>query len=219
MISRKNPLALMALCVLWQTPTHPYGIVQYLKGTYKDKAARLNYGSLYTVIGQLEKAGLIEAVEVTRAGNLPPRTTYMVTDAGIAEMNAWLADLLANPVEEAPQYLTALSILPAVSVDEALDRLRSRADTLRQTIANTEADRERIAGVVPEIFSLDAYYQLAIARAELTFTDDLVRRIESGELGGIDLWRSIYANLNNGRPDWAQVMRAFETAGFKAPSF
>ncbi|MCL2782534.1 MAG: PadR family transcriptional regulator [Propionibacteriaceae bacterium] len=217
-ISRKNPLALMALCVLWQTPTHPYGIVQYLKATYKDKAARLNYGSLYTVIGQLEKAGLIEAVEVTRAGNLPPRTTYQVTGAGITEMNAWLSDLLANPIDEAPQYLTALSILPAVSVDEALVRLRSRADTLRQTVADMEADRARIAPLVPEIFSLDAYYQLAIARAELAFTDDLVARIESGELGCIDLWRDIYASLKDGRPDWAQVTTAFESAGFKAPN-
>jgi len=217
-ISRKNPLALMALCVLWQAPTHPYGIVQFLKATYKDKAARLNYGSLYTVIGQLEKAGLIEAVEVTRSGNLPPRTTYRVTDAGVAEMDAWLSDLLANPVDEVPQYLTALSILPAVSVDEALARLKQRAAALTQTIAEMEADRERIEPLVPEIFSLDAYYQLALTKADLEFTQGLVGRIETGKLGGLDLWRSIYATFKDGRPDWTRVMKAFEQAGFQAPS-
>jgi len=217
-ISRRNPLALMALCVLWQRPTHPYGIVQYLKATYKDAAARLNYGSLYTVIGQCEKAGLIEAVEVTRSGNLPPRTTYRVTDAGIAEMNAWLSEMLARPADETPDYLAALSILPAVSVDEAVARLRDRADALSRAIAAMEADRARIAPLVPEIFSLDAYYRLASARAELAFTEDLVRRIESGELGGLDLWRDIYANLKDGRPDWTRVTAAFAAAGFDMQS-
>jgi len=218
-ISRKNPLALMALCVLWQAPTHPYGIVQNLKGTYKDKSARLNYGSLYTVIGNLEKAGLIEAVEVTQSGNLPPRTTYRVTDAGIAEMNDWLAELVAQPVDETPQYMTALSILPALSVDETATLLRRRADALKLAVDAMAQQRQFVAKTVPDIFSIDAYYQMAMAQAELDFTENLIAHIESGELTGIDVWRSLHASLVDGRPNWGQVKAAFEKDGYELPDF
>jgi len=218
-ISRKNPLALMALCVLWQTPTHPYGIVGFLKDTYKDKSARLNYGSLYTVIGNLEKAGLIEAVEVTQTGNLPPRTTYRVTDAGIAEMGDWLAELIAQPVEEVPQYMTALSILPAIGVDEAVALLRRRAVTLTETVEAMARQRQVVANAVPDIFSIDAYYQMAMTRAELDFTENLISQIESGELTGVDVWHSIHANLLDGRPVWGQIKAAFEDGGYQMPDF
>jgi len=203
-ISRKNPLALMALCVLWQTPAHPYGIVQYLKSTAKDKAARLNYGSLYAVIASLEKAQAIEAVEVTQTGNLPPRTVYRVTDTGVAEMNAWLANLIASPVDEAPQFMAALSILPTLGVDETLELLRHRATVLQQKVDLLISQRAAAAEVVPEAFSVDELYQMAMTRAELAFVTDLVSRIDSGRLDGLDLWRDIHAHLQDGRPDWQQ---------------
>lgn len=218
-VSRKNPLALMVLCVLWQTPTHPYGIVLYLKGTYKDEAARLNYGSLYTVIGNLEKAGLIEAVEVTQSGNLPPRTIYRVTDPGIVEMDAWLGDLIAEPVDEKPQFMTALSILPTVSVERAVTLLRRRAARLEQIVAAMAQQRQTVAKVVPDIFSVEAYYKMAMMQAELDFTLDLIAKIESGELSGIGSWRGIHANLVDGRPNWRQISAAFEKDGYKLPDF
>jgi len=215
-ISRRNPLALMVLCTLWEMPTHPYQLVQTLKGRQKDKAARLNYGSLYTVIANLENAGLVEAVEVTKAGNLPPRTTYRVTDAGITELNDWLSSLIADPEPEIPQFMTALSILPALPVDQAVTLLGRRVEALRQTLNMMSVHRDASQAAIPELFSIESRYAAVMTRAELEFTLQLIKEIEDGSLGGIDIWQAMQQTLRDGRPDQGAMAAAFERAGFGA---
>ncbi len=43
---------------------------------------------------------------------------------------------------------------------------------------------------LPRLFGIENEYVEALARAELEFVGRLVKDIESGELEGIDLWRS-----------------------------
>ena len=206
----------MVLCTLWEEPTHPYQLVQILKGRQKDKAARLNYGSLYTVIAGLEKAGLIEATAVTQSGNLPPRTTYRVTDAGMVELNDWLASLIADPEPEIPQFMTALSILPALPIELAVALLRQRADGLTQILAAMSVQREGSQAAIPQLFSIESRYLEALTRAELDFTAGLIDDIEAGRLGGVGVWQVMHQTLRDGRPDRAAIAAAFADEGFPA---
>lgn len=215
-MSRRNPLALMVLCTLWEQPTHPYQLVQTLKGRQKDKAARLNYGSLYTVIASLEKAGLIEAVEITKSGNLPPRTTYKVTDDGLVELNDWLSAMIADPAPEIPQFMTALSILPALPVDQAVALLGQRVDALGQQLSMMAVQRQGSAAAIPELFSIESAYLAALTKAELEFTKQLIDDITTGRLGGLAVWQALQDNLTKGRPDRGAVAAAFESEGFGA---
>jgi len=217
--SRRNPLALMVLCTLWEQPTHPYQLVQILKGRQKDKSARLNYGSLYTVIAGLEKHDLIEAVEVTKVGNLPPRTTYRVTKAGIAELNDWLSQLIASPEPEIPQFMTALSLLPALPVDTAARLLRQRAGSLERTLELMDAQRQQSARMIPELLFIEALYQAAMIRAELAFTNQLVDDIESGRLSGVQSWRMIQKSLEDGRPNYGASVAAFAKEGYPVEQY
>jgi len=212
--SRRNPLALMVLCTLWEQPTHPYQLVQILKGRQKDKSARLNYGSLYTVIANLERTRLIEAVEVTQVGNLPPRTTYKVTPAGITELTNWLSDLIRRPEPEIPHFMTALSLLPALPVDRAVELLRQRIATLEQTLADTARRREQARQAIPELLYIESSYQVALTEAELDFTRNLVTRIENGTLSGVAAWHVIQQSLNDGRPNYQASVDAFAAEGF-----
>jgi DNA-binding PadR family transcriptional regulator len=117
---RNNPLALAVLVCLYERPMHPYEVATTLRQRHKDESVRLNYGSLYSVVGSLEKRGLIETSEVERAGRLPERTVYRITDAGRLEAHDWLAELLARPLKEYPAFEAALSFLPALPPDEAV---------------------------------------------------------------------------------------------------
>jgi len=218
-VSRRNPLALMVLCTLWEQPTHPYQLVQVLKGRRKDKSARLNYGSLYTVIANLEKSGLIEAVEVTQVGNLPPRTTYKVTDAGISELTDWLCDLIAKPEPEIPQFMTALSLLPAVPVDRAVTLLRQRVATLEDVLREMSDQRAESRQIIPELFYIESSYQEAMTRAELIFTQKLIEDIESGHLSGVDAWKVIHQTMRDGRLDYQASFEAFANEGFPLESY
>ena len=213
-ISRRNPLALMVLCTLWEQPTHPYQLVQTLKQRRKDKSARLNYGSLYTVIANLERANLIEAVEVTQVGNLPPRTTYQVTPAGVEELTSWLSDLIGRPEPEIPQFMTALSLLPTLPVEQVLALLRQRLTALEKTMEEMAAQREQSRQMIPELLYIEASYQAAITEAEYVFTRLLIDDIESGDLSGVAAWRVIHATKQNGRPNYEASAAAFAAEGF-----
>jgi DNA-binding PadR family transcriptional regulator len=173
---------------------HPYEIAQTLRGRAKHESIRLNYGSLYGVVEALEKRQLIQARETVRAGRRPERTIYEITDAGLREMADWLSELAAVPVKEYLQFEAALSLLPALPPDEALAALNQRAQSLEIEIALLDgAVSAARAHGLPRLFALETEYVQVLRRAELDYVRLLAKDIESGELSGLDQWRSWYA--------------------------
>jgi len=55
---------------------HPYEMPATLKQRGKEQSIKLRYGSLYTVIGQLEREGFIAAAVPIARVDAPERTTY-----------------------------------------------------------------------------------------------------------------------------------------------
>lgn len=192
--ARSNPLALAVLTCLLERPMHPYEIAQTLRARAKHESIRLNYGSLYGVVEALEKRQLVRARETVRAGRRPERTIYEITDAGLREMADWLSELVASPVKEYLQFEAALSLLPALPPDEALEALRQRRESLEVEIALLDgAVAAARSHGLPRLFALETEYVQVLRRAELEYVQRLEKDIESGELSGIDQWRSWYA--------------------------
>ncbi|HEX8803198.1 MAG TPA: PadR family transcriptional regulator [Acidimicrobiales bacterium] len=198
---RTNPLALAVLSCLYERPMHPYEISQTLRTRAKEDSIRLNYGSLYGVVASLERRGLITAVETVREGRRPERTVYDITEAGKVEMTEWLSELLAVPVKEYLQYEAGLSLIGGVTPAEAVGLLRQRVATLEMRLAQLEAvSASALKQGLPRLYLLESEYTAALLRAELDFTAELVRDIESGALAGLDDWRSWYADASAPHP-------------------
>src|SRR5712692_9537844 len=89
-----NPLGLAVLSLLFERPMHPYEMAATLRQRAKEASIKLNYGSLYTVIGALERTGFISAREKARAGARPERTVYELTETGAVELHEWMRELL-----------------------------------------------------------------------------------------------------------------------------
>jgi DNA-binding PadR family transcriptional regulator len=192
--SRKNPLALAVLVLLFEKSMHPYEMAATLKERGKEKSIKLKYGSLYTVIDQLEREGFIEAVGTDRAGGRPERTTYRLTRAGEAEMTAWLRELLSEPVKEYPQFESALSLLPALPPSEAQALLTARLARLGDRERQMQSELARAAALnLPALFVIETEYQLALTRAEQAYVKDLIHRMDTGELG-VQQWREWHVN-------------------------
>ncbi|HEX7276260.1 MAG TPA: PadR family transcriptional regulator [Acidimicrobiales bacterium] len=192
--ARSNPLALAVLTSVFERPMHPYEVAQTLRSRAKHESVRLNYGSLYGVVEDLEKRGLIRARETLRAGRRPERTVYEITDAGLREMTEWLSELVAVPVKEYLQFEAALSLLPALPPDEALDGLRQRVHALEVELTVLDGGITAVGSLgLPRLFALETEYVQALRRAELDYVQGLAKDIESGELSGLDEWRGWYA--------------------------
>ena len=187
-----NPLALAVLVTLWQKPMHPYEIAQTLRSQGKDATTKIKYGSLYTVVQNLQKHGFVEVAEVERAGNRPERTVYGLTDAGREEAADWLSDLLAVPVKEFPIFETALSFLAVLPPDDVVRLLRERLQSLEVEVVSGRAALEKLYETLPRLFLVEAEYQVHMVEAQAEWIRGFLQEIESGSLPGVDVWRRFH---------------------------
>jgi DNA-binding PadR family transcriptional regulator len=204
-----NPLALAVLACLHERPMHPYEMASTMRERGKEHSIKLNYGSLYTVVDNLAKHGLIEAMEARREGRRPERTVYQLTDTGRVKLDAWMSELLSTPVKEYPQFEAALSLLPVLHPDTVLDLLRLRTRAVERQIAEERVmlQAAKRAGL-PRLLLIESEYSLAMRDAELAWVRDLADELEAGTLEGQDAWRQV---LETGEiPDWVVDTAALE---------
>ena len=161
-----NLMALSLLSLLTERPMYPYEMASKLREYGKDQAIKINWGSLYTVVQNLEKHGFIEAVEVAREGRQPERTTYRITEAGRAELKDWLRELLSEPEREYTRFEAALGECGILSPDELIGLLRQRLGALEEATAAHQEMLDAMEAQLPRLFLIESEYQLASRRAE-----------------------------------------------------
>jgi DNA-binding PadR family transcriptional regulator len=187
-----NLLALALLSLLAQQPMYPYEMAQMLRARGKDKTIKINWGSLYTVVRNLEKYGFIETVGTDREGRQPERTTYQITAQGVAELHDWLRELLSVPEDEQSPFAAALSeggILPPAEVIELLTK---RLATLDKANAEHETDLKLWTERLPRVLLVEAEYQLTMRLAEANWVRNLLKELVEGTISGMDAWRQIH---------------------------
>jgi DNA-binding PadR family transcriptional regulator len=185
-----NPLALAVLVLLYERPMHPYEMAATLRERRKEESIKLRYGSLYTVIELLVKAGFIAQKKTTREGNRPERTVYEINKAGEAEMRAWMREILSTPVKEYPHFEAGLSLLPALPPEEVTDVLETRVAFLKKDIEQIKAGlRQAKAMDLPALFAIESEYRLAGLETELGFVESLVARIRKDGCGFLKQWK------------------------------
>ena len=187
-----NLLALALLSLLAQQPMYPYEMAQTLRTRGKDRTIRINWGSLYTVVQNLEKHGFIEAAGINREGRQPERTTYRITERGMAELRDWLRELLSEPDDQPTPFAAALAeggILPPAEMAELLAQRLARLDKAN---AAHEAELTVWNERLPRILLIESDYELAMRKAQADWVRGLLREITEGTLGGMDTWRKIH---------------------------
>ena len=186
-----NLLALPLLSLLAQRPMYPYEMAQTLRARGKDQNFKVNWGSLYTVVQNLEKYGFIEAAATDRDGRQPERTTYQITQPGLAELRDWLSELLSVPEDERGGFVAALSEALILSPDEVTSLLTTRLATLDKDIASRQADIRLWAEQLPRLLLIETEYQLAMRIAQASWLRGLLGELVAGTIGGMEVWRHI----------------------------
>jgi DNA-binding PadR family transcriptional regulator len=187
-----NLLALAVLTSLAERPMHPYEMAAEMRERGKDQSIKINWGSLYTVVQNLEKHGLIAAAGTSRLGRHPERTIYEITPEGRDELSEWLEELLAVPEHEFTRFEAALSLMGVVPPERVTRLLHQRARVLEATIAGDEAVLAKLVESLPRIFVVEAEYRVALAKAELDWIRSLLDDIEKGTLDGLEDWRKYH---------------------------
>ncbi len=188
-----NLLALAVMSYLSQQPMHPYELGRTLREHGDARSIKFNHGSLYMVVGQLAKAGYIAELETSRAGQRPERTVYALTEAGRAEFRDWLRELVAEPQQEYPHFVAALSLIAALPPDEVVRLLHHRLDQLHQARAEIrDLIDSTLARGVPGLFLVEEEYRLSLLAAETAFVEEFIGKITDP---GTD-WGSMWAQFH-----------------------
>jgi DNA-binding PadR family transcriptional regulator len=94
------PLTLLGL--LEREPSHGYDLKRDYDA-YFGRAKPLPFGQVYSTLGRLARDGKVEAGD-PEPGAGPERKRYVITEQGVTEVQAWLAE----PVEPEPHLQTVL---------------------------------------------------------------------------------------------------------------
>lgn len=193
-----NLLALAVLSYLTRAPMHPYELGRTLRDHGDARSIKFNHGSLYMVVQQLARAGLIVPQETTREGGRPERTVYTLTDAGRHELGDWLRELVEVPQHEYPQFVAALSLIAALPPSEVVELLGRRLRRLAEQRAEIRGLVDStLAGGVHPLFLVEEEYRLALLDAESVFVKQFIDQINHPETGWGRLWGELHGEPAN----------------------
>lgn len=189
-----NLTGLAVLVLLMERPMHPYEMASNLRGRGKHYSMAIKWGSLYTVVQNLEKHGFIAATGSTRQGRRPERTVYAITDAGRVELDDWLRELVGvpEPDTEHLRFEAALSEIAALPPDDAIELLTYRLRALDSYLTTQEAGLKGFSREVPRLFLIEVEYKLALVRAEAEWIRALLKELEDGSMPGVKEWRAFH---------------------------
>jgi DNA-binding PadR family transcriptional regulator len=188
-----NLLGLAVLAYLVEGPKHPYEVGRLLRAHDDARSIKFNPGSLYTVFGQLAKAGFIVELETVREGQRPERTVYGLTDAGRTELYEWMRELVQAPKHEYPSFVAALSLIAALPPAEVAMLLARRAEALAEARDEIRARiDDALAGGLDPVFLVEEDYRLALLDAESAFVARFIAQINQPEAEFGLTWRAFH---------------------------
>jgi DNA-binding PadR family transcriptional regulator len=109
-----SSVRLYILGALASGPMHGHQIRREAQTNRTELWTDIKVGSLYGALNRMAEEGIIEAVRTERAGNMPARTIYAITDTGRQELSALRDEVLRevrlrpDPVDLALQYSSDL---------------------------------------------------------------------------------------------------------------
>ncbi len=185
--TRRSPLALAILALLYEAPMHPYRMQQLIKERGKDQVVNVRQRtSIYQTIERLEREGLLCVQETTRDENRPERTIYAITEAGRETSREWLRAMLSTPSNEFPELPAAISFLPLLTREDAMHQLEIRLSALKAQLDALDASLEPVQGHLPRLFLLESEYLRAMLVTERDWVASLVEDLRAKRLSWTD---------------------------------
>jgi DNA-binding PadR family transcriptional regulator len=188
-----NLLALAVLATVSERPMHRYEMASLMRARGKDRDMGIKWGSLYTVVQNLEKHALLEPIGHTRQGARPERTIYRITELGRQELLDWTRELIGSPAPENPRFAAGLSVWMLLAPDEVIALLRSRLAELEASVEARRTALAKAAVEIPRLFLVESEFALAMAKAEVAWVRSLLKELTSGDYPDLAAWRRWHA--------------------------
>ena len=171
---------LVLLSLIAEAPCHGYEIEHIIEERGMRNWTDLAFSSIYFVLNNLVKSGLITAAVKPAAGRGPAKKVYSIMPKGVYTLRAGVRTGLACPFPGDRSFLFGLSCLPLLPPKEALSALQERLGALQtrreQLSLHPALSQTDSPAHVPAMFT----YSLALLDAEIAWTEHFVNQLEQG---------------------------------------
>jgi DNA-binding PadR family transcriptional regulator len=167
-------------------PANGYQLRRELLSWDVENWAHLNPGSIYSMLGTLEKDGLVARHDVTLDSGGRAVAVYTVTQAGVAEHDRMLLDALRTVPDpgDALPLRVALNfgpLLPRERYQEAIDARVAALDLAVSAIMAKERHLREPLRVPPHVLQ-ELGLELALVRAQLGWLIEHAAEVRAGEM-------------------------------------
>lgn len=172
---------LLLLGVLLDKPRHGYEVRRELELWQAARWANVAYGSIYFGLRKMADEGLLDAAEEAgRSGSA--RTVYTITDDGRREFHRLLNDHWWSGKPPKDPFIGALTFMPHMERGDLLAALRNRAAGMRAVAEASDFLIERKTEQAGRHAGEIMRYGNVHARAELAWLEEVIGKVERGEL-------------------------------------
>ena len=168
---------LAILSLIAEHPRHGYQIDQVIEERGMRDWTEVGFSSIYYLLKKLEKEGLVQS-RLEEAERGPARKVYHPTPAGEQAFRAAVLDGLALPQRAHSALSLALTGLPHVLPQDAIEALTRRRDDLAQELTRV---RERWESQRPLPYFVDGVfdYGLRLIQAEFEWVEEFIEKLEA----------------------------------------
>lgn len=176
---------------------HGYELRRQIELRTMDRWADVTYGSIYPALRRLAEEGMVEEVGRDRAGNLPTRTTYRITDAGREELMQQLRIAWTIPQLTAQAVDVALSFSTLLQPAEITELLELRVQALDAITAQMDIGQHLKRQAVGHLSALDAIvadvfdHNRRMIAAERAWATHVLDRVRAGAYVGPSALRAL----------------------------
>lgn len=172
---------LLLLGVLLDKSLHGYEVRRELELWQAENWANIAYGSIYFGLKKMAEEGLLEAAEQAgRSGS--SRTAYTITPAGRQEFHRLLSQHWWDTGAPKDPFVAALTFMPQMETSDLLAAFRHRAATVRAHLEMTDHLVEQKTKHAGRHIGEIMRYASVHGRAELAWLDEVIAKVERGEL-------------------------------------
>jgi DNA-binding PadR family transcriptional regulator len=167
-------------------PANGYQLRRELLSWEVERWAHLNPGSIYSMLGTLERDGVVQRHDVALEDDGRPVAVYTVTPAGDEEFLRMVTEAISTVPDsgDALPLRVALNFAPALTRAEVLDAVERRRNVLTMGAEIIEAKRTalaRLTTVPPHVVS-ELGLEVALVQAQLDWLDEFATEVRAGEL-------------------------------------
>jgi DNA-binding PadR family transcriptional regulator len=175
---------LVILGLLRDQPLHGYEIKQIIEEHMGDWTS-IAFGSIYFALGKLSEEGLIEMAVTEKKGNRPSRSVYQITESGRSEFLRLLKEVWSEPERQYFAIDVGLAFLNALPTEEIKGYLHKQVSQLEANLQylDSHQQEEMSQTNIPKSAVLIFEHSRAHLTAELSWTKEVLKKIEQGKLG------------------------------------